>query len=129
MHSNTARSIKQLFLQLRNSGLSFDESFQFFIKCYFDQINFIKQFFPDYTTLNLGDRADMIIWDYIPPTPINANNFWGHYIYGVLERSVIHTIQNGNLLLQDFRIVGEFEKINENIFREGERLSKKFNKE
>lgn len=129
MHSNIARSYKELFLQLRNAGFSFDESFSFMIKTYFDQIKFIKKFFLEFTNLRIGDRADLIIWDYVPPTPINKNNFWGHYIYGILERPIKTVIQNGEVLLNDFKIKNIDEsKIFCEIYSQGERLFKKFNK-
>ncbi|MCB0743600.1 MAG: amidohydrolase family protein [Ignavibacteriae bacterium] len=130
MHSNVARSFKELFLQIRNAGLSFADSFGFMIKTYFDQNNFIKKFFPDFTNLQINDRADFAIWDYIPPTPINQNNFWGHYIYGILEKPIKTVIQNGKVLLDDFNIKNINEsKIAKEIYKQGERLFKKFNKE
>jgi cytosine/adenosine deaminase-related metal-dependent hydrolase len=130
MHANIARSFKELFLQLRNAGLSLDESFSFMIKTYFDQVNFIKKFFPDFTNLQLNDRADFIIWDYVPPTPINENNFLGHYIYGILEKPIKTVVQNGNVLLDNFQIknIDESKILNE-VYSKGERLFKKFNEE
>lgn len=127
MHANIARSFKQLFLQLRHSGFSFDDAFDFMINSYFNQHRFAKQFFPDFPSLNIGDRADLIIWDYIPPTPFNNGNFWGHYLYGVIERPVKTVIQNGNVLMKDFNLL----KINESeiatkIFEQGNRLFNKF---
>ncbi|MFZ1291381.1 MAG: amidohydrolase family protein [Melioribacteraceae bacterium] len=128
MHSNIARSFKELFLQLRNAGLSFDETFSFIIKTYFDQINFIKKFFSDFTSLQVNDRADIVIWDYVPPTPMNQNNFWGHYIYGILERPIKSVIQNGEVLLDDFKVKNIDEtKILYEIYSQGESLFKKFN--
>jgi cytosine/adenosine deaminase-related metal-dependent hydrolase len=130
MNSNTARSFKELFLQIRHSGFSFDEAFVFIIKVYFDQLKYMKQFFPDFTSLQIGDRADLIIWDYVPPTPINKANFWGHYIYGILERQVRTVIQNGEVLLDNYQIINEDEmKISNEIFCQGERLQTIFNKE
>lgn len=130
MHTNIARSFKELFLQLRKVGLSFDDSFRFMIKIYFDQTNFIKKFFPDFTNLQINDRADFIIWDYVPPTPINENNFWGHYIYGILERPIKTVMQNGQVILDDFKIINIDEpKILNEIYTQGERLFKKFNEE
>lgn len=128
MHANVARSFKELFLQLRNSGLSFDDSFSFMIKTYFDQLNFIKKFFPDFTNLQINNRADFVIWDYVPPTPINESNFWGHLIYGILERPIQIVVQNGQMLLDDFKIqnINQSKILNE-IYSQGERLFKKFN--
>lgn len=130
MHSNIARSFKELFLQIRHAGFTFDEAFDFIIKSYFAQLKFIKQYFTDFTSLQIGDRADFIIWDYVPPTPINKNNYWGHYLYGILERQVTTVVQNGNLLLAN----GEIKNINEQkimqqIYTEGKKLSVNFNKE
>ncbi len=130
MHANIARSFKELFLQLRNSGLSFDDSFGFMIKTFFDQNNFIKKFFPDFTNLQINDRADFVILDYVSPTPINESNFWGHYIYGILERQIQTVVQNGQVLLDDFKIqnINESEILNE-VYIQGEKLLKKFNEE
>jgi len=127
MHANIARSFKQLFLQLRNSGFSFDEAFGFMIRSYFNQHKFAKQYFADFPSLNIGDRADLIIWDYIPPTPINQNNFWGHYLYGIIERQVQTVVQNGKILLSDFNFSNvDEEKIAKNIFNNGNRLFQQF---
>lgn len=125
MHANIARSQKQLFLQLRNQGFSFDKSIYLFRKMYFDQLNFVKKFFPNYTTLKVGDRADLVIWDYVPPTPISQYNFFGHYIYGTLERPAHSVIQNGNVLMNNFSLTGIDEaKINNYICEQGKRLVK-----
>lgn len=130
MHSNTARSFKELFLQVRHHGFTFDEAFNFIIKAYFDQMNYIRQFFTDFTSLQIGDRADSIIWDYIPPTPINKNNFWGHYIYGILEREIITVFQNGDILFKDNKLQNINEPIiAQQIYLQGEKLSNKFNRE
>lgn len=127
MHANIARSFKQLFLQLRHSGFSFDDAFGFMINSYFNQHKFAKQFFPDFPSLNIGDRADLIIWDYIPPTPFNNENFWGHYLYGVIERPVKTVLQNGNVLMKDFNLVNINEsEIATKIFEQGNRLFNKF---
>lgn len=127
MHANIARSFKQLFLQLRNSGFSFDNAFEFMIASYFNQYNFAKRFFDDFGSLNIGDRADLIIWDYVPPTPIKSNNYWGHYLYGIVERQVQTVIQDGKLLMKDFKLVDIDEKLfSENIIKQGNLLYKKF---
>jgi putative selenium metabolism protein SsnA len=129
MHANIARSFKQLFLQLRHSGFSFDDAFGFMIRSYFNQHKFAKQFFEDFPSLNVGDRADLIIWDYIPPTPFNNENFWGHYLYGVIERPVKTVIQNGNILMRDFSLVNIDETdIASKIFDQGNKLFNKFGK-
>jgi len=130
MHANIARSFKQLFLQLRNSGFSFDEAFAFIIKSFFDQQKFILGYFEDFTSLNIGDRADLIIWDYIPPTTFNSDNYWGHFIYGILERPVKTVLQQGKILMKDFNLTNINEtQIASEIFKQGNKLFNKFGKE
>ena len=127
MSANVVRSMKQLFLQHRNQGNSFDESFNWFQKIYFDQMKFIKNYFPDFPSLQEGDRADFIVWDYVPPTPLTKQNFWGHYIYGILEYPVHSVIQNGSYLLKNFALAIENEnEINSDISKQGRRLFEKF---
>ena len=127
MNSNPAKSIKQLFLIGRYKGMSFDEAFTWIIKIYFDQINFVTKYFPDFSTLNINDRADFVVWDYIPPTPFTAENFWGHYIYGMLDRPIHSVVQDGRVLMNDFRISFDESEMNQNIIEQGTRLYNKFN--
>jgi cytosine/adenosine deaminase-related metal-dependent hydrolase len=123
MHANIPRSQKQFFLQLRHQGFSFDIAFYIFRKMYFDQFNFVKKYFPDFTSLNIGERADFIIWDYVPPTPIDKSNFFGHYIYGILERPIHTVIQSGKVLMNNFSLTHIDEtKINNYIYEQGKRL-------
>lgn len=125
MHANIARSMKQLFLLYRHQGNEIDQAFQWIQKIYFDQLKFVKQYFPDFPQLAIGDRADLILWDYIPPTPISKDNFWGHFIYGILEYPIHSVIQNGRFLMEDKVTDGE-DEIRKKFFSPGERLVEKF---
>jgi cytosine/adenosine deaminase-related metal-dependent hydrolase len=122
MHSNPSRSLKQTFLLCRNSGMSFEDSFAFIIRIFFNQLGFVKKYFFDFTSLKEGDRADFILWDYIPPTPITEENYWGHFIFGALERPVHSVVQNGNALMKDFNIGFDEKKYYSNIINNGRRL-------
>ena len=126
MNSNPARSLKQLFLLCRHLGMSFDESFAFIKKIYFDQLVFVKKYFSDFTLIDIDDRADFIIWDYIPPNLFNSDNFWGHYVYGILDRPVHSVIQNGKVLMDGFQIKLNEAECNTIIVNEGKRLYEKF---
>jgi cytosine/adenosine deaminase-related metal-dependent hydrolase len=125
MHANIARSIKQLFLLYRHQNNSFDNAFRWIKKIYFDQLNFIQQYFPDFTRLSRADRADFIIWDYIPPTPLSSNNFWGHFIYGILEYQIHSVIQDGRFLMKNKVIRGE-DQARIRIYQQGEKLFNHF---
>lgn len=128
MHANIAKSFKQLFLLYRHQGNSFDQSFQWLKNIYFDQVKFVRQYFPDFPNIQIEDRADFIIWDYIPPTPINESNFWGHYIYGILEKPVKNVINNGKVLMKDHKLqLKDLNNINNFISVQGNRLIQSFN--
>lgn len=125
MHSDLARAMKQVFLLSRNQGGSFEQATNLVKKIYADQVTFVKKYFSDFTTLNEGDRADMIIWDYIPPNALTAENFWGHYIYGVLEYPVSSVIQKGKFLMKNYQILNLDEnKVKNEIALQGERVVK-----
>ncbi len=127
MHANLARSAKQIFLLARHTGMSMDDAFGYFIRLYFTQIEFVKKYFSDYTSLSVGDRADMIVWDYVMPTPLTQGNFFGHYIYGALEYPVRTVIQNGNFLMKDFLFTASNEtEVRQRIYTQGVRLKEKF---
>ncbi len=127
MHANPNKSLKNIFLLMRAEGFSFDEAFRLIRKKYFDQITFVRRYFPDYPSLNVGDRADFVVWDYSPPAPINKDNFWGHFVYGLLERNPVAVVQGGKFLLKDKKLVNtNEEEINKEIFIQGERLRRKF---
>ncbi len=121
MHANIARSMKQLFLLYRHQRNEIDKAFLWIQKIYFDQLNFVRQYFPDFPSLSIGDRADLIIWDYIPPTPISPENFWGHFIYGILEYPIHSVIHNGQFLMKNKLIDGE-DEVRKKIYLEGDRL-------
>ncbi|TSA30417.1 MAG: hypothetical protein D4R68_00770 [Ignavibacteriales bacterium] len=126
MHANISRSLKQIFLTFRDQGISGDQVTALIKKIYFDQIGFAKKYFPDFATLNENDRADLIVWDYVPPTPITRDNFWGHFIFGMLEFPIHTVLQNGNFLMKDFQLIGVDEnKIKNEIYIQGERLYNK----
>lgn len=47
---------------------------------------------PDYL-------ADIILLDYYPPTPIDGGNFWGHFLFGLVDAPVHTTIINGRVVM------------------------------
>lgn len=123
MHANVAKSLKQLFLILRKQGVSFEQAFRILNKVYFDQINFVKQYFPEYTSLKVNDKADFIVWDYVPPTPLTSDNFLSHYIYGVVERNVEASFCDGRFLMNNFTInIPQDKKIERLINENGYKL-------
>ncbi len=127
MHDAIARTMKQLFLLHRYQGNGFEITFPWFIKMYFDQLNFVRKYFPDFPSLAKGDKADFVVWDYVPAAPFDEGNFWGHYIYGILERPVVSVVNKGKFLMKDFKItVMDEATVNAEIYRQGVRLKEAF---
>ncbi len=126
MHANPQRTLKNIFLLLRNNGLDFENAFKIIQRIYFNQIDFIKHYYNDFTELKKNNRADFIIWDYIPPTPFNKENFWGHFIYGMLEANIHSTFQRGVALMinKKLNFINEEKSFND-IYKQGEKLFRK----
>ena len=55
--------------------------------------------------LKAGAAADLIITDYIPDTPMDGSNANSHILFGMNGRSVITTIVNGRILMQDRKVL------------------------
>ncbi len=83
------------------------------------------------TTLGVlkeGAAADVIISDYIPPTPMHADNINGHLLFGMVGRHVTTTIANGRVLMKDREIKVVDEEDTMAKVREGAaRLAQKIN--
>lgn len=104
MHSHIARSLKQLFLLYRHRGASSEATFNWIKKIYFDQLDFIGNYFKDFPSLQVGDRADFIVWDYVPPNHLTPDNFWGHFIYGALESPIHSAVHGGTFLMKNYQM-------------------------
>ena len=50
--------------------------------------------------LKEGYAADLAIIDYLPPTPLDASNFYGHLIFGISQSTVDTTIAGGRVLME-----------------------------
>ncbi|MEG1848610.1 MAG: putative aminohydrolase SsnA [Lachnospiraceae bacterium] len=51
--------------------------------------------------LKEGAAADIIVTDYLPPTPMHAGNCNSHILFGMTGRSVTTTVANGKILMQN----------------------------
>jgi len=56
-------------------------------------------------TIAEGNYADIILVDYIPPTPFNESTFLGHFLFGICEATVDTTIINGKILMKNRQLV------------------------
>ena len=63
-----------------------------------------RYFRQELGVLKEGAAADVIILDYDPLTPMNADNINGHLLFGVTGRDVVTTVANGKVLMKDRRL-------------------------
>ncbi|OOB78491.1 MAG: chlorohydrolase [Epulopiscium sp. Nuni2H_MBin003] len=79
--------------------------------------------------LKKGAAADVIILDYVAPTPLNADNINSHILFGMTGRHVVTTIGNGKVLMKD-RVLQHLdeEKIMADCRASAEQLAKSINK-
>lgn len=54
--------------------------------------------------LEPGTLADVIVVDYTPFTPLNANNFCGHLLYGLNTATVDTTVCRGQVLMEQGKL-------------------------
>lgn len=55
--------------------------------------------------LTEGAWADVIVVDYVPPTPLDSNNLTGHLLFGVSGRCVETTVINGRVRMLDRKLI------------------------
>jgi putative selenium metabolism protein SsnA len=58
---------------------------------------------PLFGHLDPGAPADLVVLDYAPPTPLQAENLAGHWTFGLGALQVRHVIVGGELVLRDGR--------------------------
>jgi putative selenium metabolism protein SsnA len=67
-----------------------------------------------------GYPADIVLWRYNPPSPMNADNILGHYLYGLCDLRADSVWVNGNNILRD----GRFANFDyDNMLTEARRLA------
>jgi putative selenium metabolism protein SsnA len=52
-----------------------------------------------------GAKADLVVIDYLPPTPLHAGNLFGHLLFGISNAPIDSLIVNGRHVLRHGRIV------------------------
>jgi putative selenium metabolism protein SsnA len=51
--------------------------------------------------IEAGAPADLVVYDYRAPTPLESHNFGGHLLFGLGGAPVRHALVNGELVLRD----------------------------
>jgi len=82
-----------------------------------------NRYFKGLGELKPGFAADIVIMDYIPPTPMDASNFAGHLIFGISQATVDTTIAAGRVLMESKELKLDIDE--EEISRKSMELAKK----
>lgn len=73
-------------------------------------------------TFKKGAVADLVVMNYVEPTPMGKNNLLGHYLFGMQSASVESVMVAGNWVMKNRKIIG----IDENeIFEKSRQVAKK----
>jgi cytosine/adenosine deaminase-related metal-dependent hydrolase len=76
--------------------------------------NICNRLFPDPRgVLAPGHVADVIIPDYVPFTPLNADTFYGHLLFGLSFARIRTTIARGQVIVDD----GQLPHVDEEAIR------------
>ncbi|MBD3334992.1 MAG: amidohydrolase family protein, partial [Candidatus Eisenbacteria bacterium] len=59
--------------------------------------------------LRPGAAADVVIWDYRPPTPVTVENLWSHVIFGLSSTLAAEVFVAGRRVLEEGRLPGRDE--------------------
>jgi putative selenium metabolism protein SsnA len=60
----------------------------------------------NFGTLEVGSPADLIVLDYVPPTPLSSQNLQGHFLFGMSSGNVKHVMVDGEWRLWNGELIG-----------------------
>lgn len=81
-----------------------------------------RYFAAAFGTLAPGSLADLVLWDYDPPTPLDGANLAGHMAFGMSSRSVRSVAVGGRMRIKDRKALFDFEKIQTRAREQARRL-------
>ena len=86
-----------------------------------------KVFGFDIGRVETGASADLILVDYFPPTPLRADNLFGHLLFGISNAPVDSLIVNGHFVVQNMQCVTVDERaVAEKASRQAQSLWRRF---
>jgi cytosine/adenosine deaminase-related metal-dependent hydrolase len=57
-----------------------------------------------------GARADLVLYDYFPPTPLTDDNIFGHALFGIAHAPVNALVVNGRFIMRERQFVNVDER-------------------
>jgi len=97
MHSDMLRSAKSAFFAGHNfDSINYSETYRRFRNVH----NYLHE-----NSFTGDSDNNLVVLNYDSPTPLTANNFLGHFLFGIESRHVQHVISNGKQIIQDGNII------------------------
>lgn len=84
-----------------------------------------RHFGGNFGRIEPGYPADLVLWDYDPPTPLESANLGGHLAFGLSTRHVHTVIAGGRMLVENHLPAFDAEEINAHAREEAVRLWKR----
>jgi putative selenium metabolism protein SsnA len=78
-----------------------------------------------YGKVEKGAAADLVLWDYEPPTPLEGGNLAGHLAFGLSSRSVRSVMVDGRFVIEDRKPAFDAEAIGAKARAQATRLWKR----
>ena len=115
MHSDMLRSARSAFFAGHtHENIDYGETYRRFRN--------VHHYFQSNGYAGDGDN-NLVVLDYDSPTPLTAENFYGHFLFGIESRHVAHVISQGRLIVEDGKVLTVDEKaICEESCRQAKRL-------
>jgi putative selenium metabolism protein SsnA len=104
-----------------------------FLKCLDRGNRLIERYFSEssgfsaFGKIEAGAAADLVLWDYDPPTPLVSGNVAGHLAFGLSSRSVRSVMVDGDFVVDDRKPRFDAEAIGRKARAEASRLWSRMN--
>lgn len=101
-HQDILPALRQVYLIYRQQGFGHDTIMKHIETLLLANRTFAGFYFAGKPgILERGANADIVIFDYIPVTPINKNNYLDHLLFGMSATSVNMVMVNGKFIYND----------------------------
>ena len=125
--SNMFEELK--FAYFKNNDEKLKLSPDNFLKYLYNGNTILKRYFNNnFGKIGKGYKADLVIYDYNPPTPIINKNLAGHFIFGFSSRDVETVIINGKMVYENRNFPFDVNSIYEEARKASVKLWKRIDK-
>ena len=102
-HQDILHTLRQVYLIYRQQGFSHDTIMKYIETLLLTNRTFAGLCFAGKPgILERSAKADIVVFDYIPVTPINKNNYLDHLLFGMSATSVNMVMVNGKFIYNDW---------------------------